>query len=221
VLTDVQRRLLHASSTPAAEWGAYLAGGAAVGLYLAHRRSVDLDWFSPRTVPPNDLLASMKSIGKSVSVIQNTEGTFNGSIDGVKVSVFRYTYDLLQPTVTHAGCAIASACDLAAMKLAAVAQRTTKRDYIDVHALMKAGLDLEAQVGAFQEKFPKADARVLVRALGYFADVDKEPMPEMLVKTTWDDVKRELTRALERFDLPRALKTGCQSLALRHGGPSL
>jgi hypothetical protein len=221
ILTDVQRRLLRASSAPAGEWGAYLAGGSAAALYLGHRRSIDLDWFSPRTVPPTQLLASMKTIGTSVSVDQNTEGTFNGKIDGVKFSVFRYRYGLLLPTVAHDGCSIASVCDIAAMKLAAVAQRTTKRDYVDVHAFMKAGLSLETQVGAFHEKFPGSDARIAVRALGYFADVEKEPMPEMIAKTTWEHVKRDLTRALERFDLDRALKTRCRAVTLGRGGPSL
>jgi hypothetical protein len=61
------------------------------------------------------------------------------TIDGVKFSVFRYTYPQLRPTVEHEGCSVASTCDLAAMKLAAVCQRTTKRDYVDVRALMGAG----------------------------------------------------------------------------------
>jgi hypothetical protein len=221
VLTDVQRRLLRASSTPAGQWGAYLAGGSAAALYLGHRRSVDLDWFSPQTPGPSELLASLKTIGKTLFVDQNTEGTFNGKIDGVKVSVFRYRYGLLQPTVSHEGCAIASVCDLAAMKLAAVAQRTTKRDYIDAHAFLKAGVSLEAQVGAFHHKFPGSDPRIPVRALGHFADIEKEPMPEMIAKTTWDNVKRDLTRALERFDFQRALKTSCQTIALGRPGPSL
>lgn len=214
-LTDVQRRLLQASATPAADWGAYLAGGSAVALHLGHRRSVDLDWFAPRATPPHRLLESLKSIGKDISVTQNTEGTFNGHIDGVKFSVFRYTYRLLEPTLVHDGCAVAGTCDLAAMKLAAISQRTTKRDYVDVHALMKsAGLSLEAQVGAFHQKFPAADPSIPVRALGHFADVEKEPMPTMLARTTWEQVKRDLTRALERFDLNRALRTPCRTRTL-------
>lgn len=211
-LTDVQRRLLRATARPAAEWGAYLAGGSALALYLGHRRSVDLDWFAPRATPPAVLLASLKAIGKSVSVSQNTEGTFNGSVDGVKFSVFRYTYPQLRPTIEHEGCAIASSCDLAAMKLAAVCQRTTKRDYIDIHALMKSGLSLEAQLSAFHEKFPAGDPALVVRALGYFADVDKEPMPAMISPVTWDQAKRDLTRSLERLNLEHALRTRCLSM---------
>ena len=213
-LTEVQRRLLRAASTPAAEWGAYLAGGSAVALYLGHRRSVDLDWFAPRATPPARLLDSLKTIGTSVSVTQNTEGTFNGSIDGVKFSVFRYTYAQLRPTVEHEGCSVASTCDLAAMKLAAVCQRTTKRDYVDVHALMKSGLSLEAQLSAYHEKFPKADPTIVVRALGYFGDVEKEPMPVMISRVTWEQVKRDLTRALERLNLDRALRMRCPSLGI-------
>jgi len=46
---------------------------------------------------------------------------------------------------------------------------------------------------------------MVVRALSNFGDVEKAPMPEMLNGTTWEQVKRDLARALDGFDLTRAL----------------
>jgi hypothetical protein len=209
-LTEPQRRILHASSAPATEWGAYLAGGSAVALYLGHRLSEDFDWFAPKATPPTKLLEGIRSLGRSITVTQNDEGTFLGLVDGVKISVFRYRYPLIDATVSHDGCSIASVCDLAAMKLVAITQRTTKRDYVDIHALMTAGkMSLYSQVGAFHAKYPKGDPALVVRALGHFADVEKEQMPMMIARTTWPKIKADLTRALERFDLARALRTKC------------
>jgi len=56
------------------------------------------------------------------------------------------------------------------------------------------------------------DPALVVRALGYFADVDKEPMPAMISPVTWDQAKRDLTRSLERLNLEHALRTRCLSM---------
>lgn len=203
VLTAAQQRILPACAGPAKQWQAYLAGGSALALHLGHRRSDDFDWFTTQTTPPDKVLTDLRSVG-AVKVLQNTEGTFNGSVDGVKFSLFRYRYALLAEPVDAEGCNLAALADLAAMKLAAVSQRTMKRDYADIHALMTIGeISLERQLGFFQQKFPKADSSVVVRALGYFADVDKGPMPEMLAATKWEAVKRDLTRGLARMDASR------------------
>lgn len=203
VLTAAQQKLLPACSGPAKEWQAYLAGGSALALHLGHRKSDDFDWFSTETTPPAKLLADLRSVG-AVKVLQNTEGTFNGTVDGVKFSLFRYRYALLAKPIAAEGCQLAALVDLAAMKLAAVSQRSMKRDYVDVHALMTVGkMSLERQLGFFQQKFPKADSSIVVRALGYFSDVDKGPMPEMVAPTKWEAVKKDILRSLERLDLSR------------------
>jgi hypothetical protein len=52
------------------------AGGTAVAFYLGHRRSIDFDWFTPRSIAPVDLLADVRAMGFPVEVVQNKEGTF-------------------------------------------------------------------------------------------------------------------------------------------------
>jgi hypothetical protein len=206
-LTVAQRRILRACSKPTQAWGAYLAGGAAIALNLGHRRSDDFDWFGPRAVPPAELLEDVRTLGRTIEVDQNDEGTFLGHVDGVKFSVFRYRYPLLAETIAVEGCQLASLEDIAAMKLLAVAQRAVKRDYVDIHALLTlGGLSLEAMVHAFHEKFPTGDPSVVFRALAHAGDADKGPMPEMLNGTTWEQVKKDLTGALEGFDRSRARK---------------
>jgi hypothetical protein len=146
-------------------------GRSRIALNFGHRRSDDFDWFGPRAVPPAELLKDVRTLGRSIEVDQNNEGTF-----------------------------------LAAMKLLAIAQRAVKRDYVDIHALLTiGGISLEAMVYAFHKKFPTGDPSTVVRALTFVGDVDKGPMPEMLNGTTWHQVKKDLARALERFDLTRAL----------------
>ena len=204
-LTAVQRRILQGCSKATNSWGTYLAGGAAAALHFGHRRSDDFDWFGPRAIPPADLLKDVRTLGRTIEVDQNNEGTFLGRIDGVKFSVFRYRYPLLDPTTTVEGSPVASLRDIAAMKMLAVTQRAVKRDYVDIHALLVLGeMLLETMVQAFHQKFPTGDPVSAVRALTYVGDVEKGPMPEMLNDTTWDQVKKDLASAVARFTLTPA-----------------
>lgn len=200
-LTRVQQRIFAVSGEPASRWGAYLAGGTALAIYFGHRRSEDFDWFTPTSIPPNALLGDVEALGFAVEVHQNTEGTFLGLVGGVKFSVFRYRYDLLAPTTRLDGSQLASLPDLAAMKLAAICGRATKKDYVDLHALMTLGrMSLSAMAAAFVTKYPTGDPIAAVRAVGYFQDAEKQTMPLMLNRTSWKNVKDRLSHSVVAFD---------------------
>jgi hypothetical protein len=198
-LLPKQRDVLVASAGPATTWGAYLAGGLAIALQLGHRVSADFDWFTANTIAPEKLLGDIKGIGFAVAVRQNDEGTFLGQVAGLEYSVFRYRYDVVGLLQEIEGCQVASLEDLGAMKLAAICQRSVKRDYVDLHAILTAGgVSLGDLVGAWNRKYPGKDVGFALRALAYFADVDKARMPEMLSRTTWEKVKSDLERLVAR-----------------------
>jgi DNA-binding MarR family transcriptional regulator len=204
VLTKAQRRVLTASRELAQSWGAYLAGGVAAGLQLGHRRSEDFDWFTPNTVQPGSLLEQLHGLKLAVEVTQNQEGTFLGFVGGVKFSLFRYRYPLVARPISVKGIQIAALEDIAAMKLVAVVQRAEKRDYVDIHALLADGrLSLADMLRALLRKAPQLDPEVARQALAYFADAERTKMPEMLNDTTWEKVKSDLARAIERISSRR------------------
>ncbi len=199
VLTPEQQRVLAASSTISQRWGAYLAGGAGLALQLGHRRSVDFDWFTPKTLPPSEVLKDVQGLGLPVHIRQNDEGTFLGQVGGVDYSVFRYRYPLVARSVTVEGCELASLKDVAAMKMTAIVQRATKRDYVDLDALFRSRrVSLGDAISTMKKKFPGVDPSLALRALNYFRDVEQQPMPAMLVNTSWEDVKRGLARVRDR-----------------------
>jgi hypothetical protein len=113
--------------------------------------------------------------------------------------VFRYRYELVGRPVEYEGCHLASLKDIAAMKMTAIVQRATKRDYADLYAIFKNGsVDLGDAVSTMKSKFPGVDPSLALRALGYFEDGDKQPMPEMLVNMSWNDVKAGLLHVRSR-----------------------
>ncbi|HEX7499519.1 MAG TPA: nucleotidyl transferase AbiEii/AbiGii toxin family protein [Polyangia bacterium] len=200
-LTDAQKKVLQAAIGPAQAWGAYLAGGAATGLHIGHRRSEDFDWFTPNTIKPVALLKRLEETRLPIEVTQNDEGTFLGYVEGVKFSVFRYRYPLVAALVPVDGAQLASLQDIAAMKLVAVVQRAEKRDYVDLHALLtERKIPLGVMFRALVKKAPQLDPTVAYRALGYFVDAEKTTMPQMLNATTWEKVKADLTREVNKLD---------------------
>ncbi len=198
LLPPAQQAILRACKTASGRWGAYLAGGTALALQLGHRQSEDFDWFTPRTLDPASLLADIQGLGFAVDVDQNAAGTFVGRVGGVSFSVFRYRYPLVGRATRLEGCRIASFRDLAAMKFAAVLGRATRRDYLDIHALLVIKrMRLSEMVDAFRTKFPSADVREALRGLSYFGDVEKQRMPILHVEVRWEDVKADILHAVK------------------------
>jgi len=199
VLVPDQTQLLAQLSSVSQKWGAYLAGGAAIALQLGHRRSVDFDWFTRRTLPPAQLVQDLEALKVPLDVRQNKEGTFLARVGGVDFSVFRYKYELVGRPVTYQGCEVASLQDIAAMKMTAIVQRAVKRDYVDLHLLFSTGnLSLREVIATMERKFAGLDPAVAVRAMTYFKDVEDQAMPAMLVNIKWDEVKAGLVRARDR-----------------------
>jgi hypothetical protein len=177
--------------------GFHLAGGTAVALHLGHRRSVDLDFFTEEAFDvPLELAETLRRQDKSFASESVAPGTLHGTAEGVRVSFLEYRYPLLRPPVPwpEAGCALAALDDLAAMKLAAVAQRGAKKDFFDLHALTQAHRPLAELLPLYREKYEASDLAHVFYALTYFDDADAQPTPALLGDVTWPDVK-EAVRA--------------------------
>jgi predicted nucleotidyltransferase component of viral defense system len=173
----------------------YLAGGTAVALYLGHRVSVDLDFFGPNPFDSSQLAANLADLGQ-FSLDRLANDTLLGELQGVKISFFRYRYPLIGEPTTALGARIASLQDLAAMKLDAISRRGTRRDFVDLYFIAKSGLPMADALQYYRQKFAGLNVNVIhvIKSLVYFADAEKDPMPVMLVKWSWDEVKRFFQR---------------------------
>jgi hypothetical protein len=128
--------------------------------------------------------------------------TLYGTVRGVRVSFFQYRYRLLSPLVPWPdfGCELAGLEDLACMKLSAISQRGSRKDFVDLFALGCHGFKLQQMLGWYREKFEVDDIAHLLYALVYFDDADAEPKPSMIWNVGWREIKETLrgwVRALE------------------------
>jgi hypothetical protein len=178
----------------------YLAGGTGLALHLGHRRSHDLDFFSHDPVEPEALIRKLRAL-PAFALASQAPDTLHATVRGAKVSFLAYPYAVLFPFATLLGVNVADFRDIACMKLSALANRGTKRDFVDLYVAAKQS-GLAQLLDWFREKYADVNqSRVhVLKSLTYFEDADPEPMPDMIAPLSWQDVKRFF-----RTEVPRLL----------------
>ncbi|MEI8256146.1 MAG: nucleotidyl transferase AbiEii/AbiGii toxin family protein [Deltaproteobacteria bacterium] len=189
-LSPEQEKAL-ATLAPALPADAYLAGGVAVALHLGHRHSRDLDVFTVSSDP--GLVVEALASRSDVHVTTHRAGTVYLEVGGVPVSIIRHPYPLLQPAAlgSQSTIPIASAADLTAMKLQAIATRGAARDFWDLHGLLGIRrISLAQALSDFGLRYPTADVGHVVRSLVYFGDAAAAPLPAGLDPAHWAEIQR-------------------------------
>lgn len=169
---------------------AYLAGGSSLALQFGHRRSIDFDFFSEAEFESGKVNKRLKEIGKYI-VENETPKTMVGLFNQVKFSLFHYPYSLIAPTVAYGTISLASPEDIAAMKLVAITDRGTKKDYIDLYVLAHKKFSFEKMLNFYEKKYHLLEPNLLtlIKSLQYFESAEESAMPEMITKVSWQDVK--------------------------------
>lgn len=180
---------------------AYLAGGSALALQIGHRTSIDFDFYTPKSFKKEDLpKIFIKEFGDKVEIVRNEEDTFTANIDGVHISCFYYNYPLIRPLLSIESIKMTSSEDIAAMKIIAITQRATKRDYIDLYYLIKKfGL---GKIFSFTlGKYPKFNIYMALRALEYFEDIEPDIRKLRVFdrKFSWNEARKFLQKEAISF----------------------
>lgn len=183
----------------------YLAGGSALALQYGHRISIDFDFFTPLNFKSQDIVKKLEKIGKFVFQEATEKNTLLGLFEDVKFSLFKYDYPLVISPINYLGIEIAHPEDIAAMKLAAIMDRGTIKDFIDTYFLIKKGISLEQSFEYYNKKYKNLANNIysIIKSLSYFDDVNLKEMPEMIEKIDWEEVKKffqkEVIRLAEKY----------------------
>ena len=167
----------------------YLAGGTALALQFEHRESIDLDFFSQEKFDNNRLKQKLSLLGK-IKIEYQDEKTLNCFLDNVKISFFYYPYKLLFPLKDFNNIKLADERDIACMKIDAVSDRGSKKDFIDLYFLLKK-YSFKELLDLFDKKYKniKYNKFHILKSLIFFEEAEKEPMPVMLKEIRWKQVK--------------------------------
>ncbi len=171
--------------------GMRLVGGTALAIQYGHRKSIDLDLFGVYETDEFSLMETLQSVGKTVSLKRSSRINIF-SVNGVKVDVVSYPYHWIAGAVEENGLRMAHPQDIAAMKLAAITGRGSKRDFFDLYFLLQR-YDLAGLLGFYNQKFTDGSEFMVLKSLVYFEDAETDADPLMLVPVTWKQVKKEVT----------------------------
>jgi hypothetical protein len=121
-------------------------------------------------------------------------GTLHARLRGVRLSFRRSEVPFLHEPVVYRGLRLADVRDIAAMKVIAVAGRGSKKDFVDLYAYFETGATFGDLMAIVQRRYRDTEfnAMHLLRSLVYFDDAETEPMPLMLSRVAWPQVRRRL-----------------------------
>jgi hypothetical protein len=169
----------------------YLAGGTALALQLGHRRSIDLDYFSPTKDIPSVRQELANALGPSEPVLADSSwGNLVFIANGVRVGFYGYGYSLVEPLLVIERIRLAGVSDIALMKLDALLSRASRKDFHDLYAICQTQ-PLRQLLDLAPQKYPQArdfESQV-VKRLVFFELADQEEAPSLLVNIPWEDVK--------------------------------
>ena len=168
-----------------------LAGGTALALYMGHRRSVDLDLFTPEAFDVNVLRERLEeTYGRTDYAFKHT---LKGTIDGVKIDCIMHAYPLLEPPYVEEGIRLYGLKDIIAMKLSAITDNGSRlKDFIDI-ACLSTRYSFYEMLQCYRHKFPQANVLRPFKALTYFEDIDFDETVVMLEgKYDWERIRQRL-----------------------------
>ncbi|HBS84985.1 MAG: hypothetical protein A2W91_07100 [Bacteroidetes bacterium GWF2_38_335] len=183
---------------------ALLAGGTALALQLGHRKSIDLDFFGKIDADEIFLRSEFSKVGTLITLNVN-KNIKSYLIGGIKVDIVNYPYPWIYPPLIVDSLKLAQIPDIAAMKLAAICNRGSKKDFFDLAALLDI-YSLNQLLDFYKQKFHDGSDFLVLRSLTWFEDAESENNPELIKKITWKKVKEKISAALRSYIKESGLK---------------
>lgn len=177
----------------------YLVGGTSLALQLGHRLSIDLDLFTTEDFDKEELFHVLSAHFDYVILESEGPSMLITNINQVKVDFVKMSYPILFDPLEIEAVRMLDIRDVAPMKLKAIAQRGSKKDFYDIYFLLDY-LSLSEMLQLFSNKFKQQEIFHIIKSLIYFEDAEKYPDPITFDKgITWADVKYKVSKAVQEL----------------------
>lgn len=173
----------------------YLAGGTALALQTGIRESFDFDFFVQTKFDENLLIQELEEIGE-LEVTVCRKGTVHAILNDVQITFLYFENNLVEDKVTTEdikGLYLASIKDIAIMKLIAISQRGTKKDFFDLYYICNNfDITIKEILDILDKKYDKNKINYLhvIQSLAYFEDAEDENLPKVFIKYDWNTIKK-------------------------------
>ncbi len=178
-----------------------LVGGTALSLKFGHRTSIDLDMFWDGKFSNDDIVADLTNFFGSAFDYKKANDAFGifCFINTVKVDIVRFPHPLLKPIETIDEVRMYCDADIAAMKIQAILGRGKKKDFWDLHELLKH-YSLKQIISWHKEKYPNQMLAIgIPHAITYFVDADESETPVSLKGQSWETIKKDISKVVSDF----------------------
>jgi predicted nucleotidyltransferase component of viral defense system len=179
-----------------------LVGGTALALIHGHRKSIDLDFFGPEKIDTSEMMQFFKSIG-DIQEVKSSNKIDSLFLNNVKIDVVNYPYPWIDSVLKDEKIRIASSKEIAAMKIAAITNRGSKKDFYDLNKLLEI-FSLQQILDFYTKKFTDSSVFFALKSIIYFDDAEDQEDPIMFDLMSWNDVKANIIQA--HFDFIRNSK---------------
>lgn len=165
----------------------HLVGGTSLALQLGHRKSKDLDFFSPNKFE-GVLTKELTRYGKT-KVITATTNTIETEINNTRVFFMFFGYPLYKEIKKKNGIRMADPIDIGLMKLMCLTSRQTKKDIIDLYFIDQEIIALEKLLEIIDKHIPKESFNKYsaARELLNPDKLNNQPMPELIKEVQWKE----------------------------------
>lgn len=172
-----------------------LVGGTSLALQIGHRKSIDIDLFGKISADNITVAKELDKIG-NITILKKSQNINIYLINNIKVDIVNYHYPWVDKKIITDDIVLASKKDIAAMKLAAITGRGTKKDFIDLFFLLKM-YNLTEILNFYKEKYHDGSEFLVLKSLLYFEDAEKNETPEMIKQISWDIIKNNIINVVE------------------------
>ncbi len=174
-----------------------LVGGTALALQIGHRKSIDIDLFGTITADEYEISKQLRAVGE-ITELRKSQNINVYLIEGIKVDIVNYHYPWLEKQIRESHLTLAGIKDIAAMKLAAITGRGTKKDFIDLYFLLQR-FSLSQMLEFYSEKYSDGSEFLVLKSLAYFEEAETAEEPLMLKTGNWIEIKSTIKSNLEDF----------------------
>lgn len=163
-------------------------GGSAIGYYLRHRLSEDLDFFTWHEKLPVETQSFIDALAKTKNIViaNRTQTYMDLLINDIKVTLFANDWDALKRDRSKitGNIFVANLPLLCAMKMNTLSLRAKYRDYYDLYVLNKEKYSIREMLNFSMDYIPGMTKKIFGMQLTYTEDINDESIDHLSPKYT-------------------------------------
>jgi len=174
----------------------------ALALIFWHRESIDFDFFINKNIDTSKLFDECLEIFKWFELIKIYEekNTLYIVVNDIKISFFTYNHKNVKDIIDTKYFNLFSIEDIWAMKLWAIQNRATNKDYVDLYYIIQK-IWLKNLINSFFQKFWNIITKsYILKSLVYFEDIIEEKLILKDKNLSFEKVKKYLEKSIKSIN---------------------